>query len=387
MQNNILSSFLRSNKIDLANSSIESTDSGLICYTDFENFELKFKNNIETEYEMNQFTYLLVRTLNKSELSYYELSVEQKRVGWVFPMNSLETGENLPLVEEDKWGAIYSHFAIQSLVYNDLLFEHANFPELLDDKSFSLGNFYSEDMAVVILSKEAISEIQPQSIRIMLMQHGYLPIVRNQVNLNLFNYLDHSQPFETKRLRINKMADSVNEKHFSNLERLLMNSLMETNTFACFLTLYQILEHLSLQVFNTCVEVLKVSNLSRNPWILKEKLVEVTNEKTRLKFLFDNFVKKAVDHSLKEELETNCTSYLNEHKLLKEEKVNQHFIDSLYLVRNTIVHRQMELTTQSQEELKAINNKLYLLCFYLLENVDVEEGKRKIKEKYDKEDT
>ena len=111
----------------------------------------------------------------------------------------------------------------------------------------------------------------------------------------------------------------------------------------------------------------------QNPWLLKEILVsKVVNEKWRLNALLNRFVHPAIDRSVLEFLKQACIDFIQEYNLT--DKMIKTNADALYLVRNTVVHRQFELPNGHDILLGTVNSYLFLLCYELISKFNLHHG-------------
>lgn len=336
---------------------------------------LSFYNKVDDKFKMSDFTVFLVETKNALEASSFIISLtSQRKVGYVFPIITLSTFEYLP---EDEWASVYGSFALQFLVKAPELTKHMKYPELTDTFEFQISDFYSESYAIVILGKQAIIDygITQSKIKLMLMEQGYYSC--EEINIsNLYSDLTYPN-VEGNKIIIEETSPYIDEELSIKLDWLLTTSLKEANPFSCFLSLYQIIESMSIKVFNACIEVIKENDVIEDPWLLKEKLSSITKEKQRLNLLFNTFLDKGLNQECSSHLQQECSSFLFENMLSSENTGN--LVEAFYTVRNTLVHRQVELNPSAYYSIKKINKLVYEICFHILTNLNVEKGKNEFK--------
>ncbi|PGP95815.1 hypothetical protein FOC93_00840 (plasmid) [Bacillus cereus] len=381
---NLLEKLLKENHLKTDNSSFRTDESGL-HYSFEQGLEVSmlYNNKPDGRFQISQFEAFLVETKDTRESSSFMLSLsKQRKVGYIFPTSALSSYEYLP---DDEWAITYASFALQFLVHDVNFIQHAKLPTLHEPYEFSISSFYAEKFAVVILGKESLTKyaIDTNQVKLMLMEYGYYSCERISIP-NLYCELNYNPEF-VGRLIIGETSPDIDHELSSKLEWLLSTSLREDNPFSCFMTLYQVIESLSIKVFNACIEVIKDNDVIDNPWNLKEKLSKVTNEKQRLNLLFHDFLKSGIEPDILDPLRSKCTTFLSNHNLIKTELKTA--IEAFYKVRNTIVHRQIELNPKAYSELRDINVLLYDLCFHLIKNFDMQKGQEGYKKRLVTEET
>ena len=380
---NLMDILLESNGIQENSQSISTDQSGLYCSLPIgQQISIKFNNSINSKYSQNDFVAFLVETKNNKEASSFIISLtKQRKLGYVFPITALSSYEHLP---EDEWADVYGSFALQFLVNDSDFHQHTNVPDLGEKFDLNISDFYSENFAVVILGKTSLEQnnINKNQVKLILMEHGYFSCEELNSN-NLYSELEENTTGGEK-IVIGELSSDIDEGLSIKMDWLLSTSLREENPFSCFLTLYQVIESLSIKVFNACIEVIKENDVIDNPWLLKEKLNNVTNEKKRLKLLFSSFLKSGINAVIMDLFHQKCGEFLLEHNLVRESPTK--VIDAFYKVRNTIVHRQVELNPSSYENIKNINLILYNICFELIRNLNIEKGKDEFKKNLAKEE-
>lgn len=273
-----------------------------------------------------------------SENSIFNLYADGIRIGWIFPIQSLESQEH-----DYVHNVFYLKYAY-IVVYK--LLQMAEFEEE-EYSDFSILDYYSDDIQILVYDKENASKIEGFEISnysVDLFSKGYSFCGEG----NIFTKLDKFD----KNIRVKQLPKPI--RNISYINDLFMELIpLQESSYSKFHLIYQIIEILIGVVFNYKIKSL-IQEIADSPNDLFEKRVklnEITTEKDRVIWLFNNF--SNVELQKREILNNLCEKILQDNeKNYKENNVG----NNLYAVRCLIVHNLYSLDESSRELLRELNN-------------------------------
>ncbi len=288
-----------------------------------DNFEMRFLYN---------------RNEGISENSIYKFYTDKQRIGWVFPVQSLESKEHDYV--DDEYYLQYAYIAIYKLLQ---MIEFAE--EEYSD--FSILDYYSDDIQVLVYDKEradsTIENFDIYNYSVDLFSKGYSFCKEG-------NVFTKSAEID-KNIRVKQLPEPIRGISYINILFIELIPLQESS-YSKFHLIYQIIEILIGVVFKYKMESL-IQEIAASPEDLfekREKLNDVMTEKKRVIWLFSNFSK--IESQKKEILNDFCKQLLEKnHKVYEEHSVGS----NLYAVRCLIVHNFYSLNKQSRKLLEELN--------------------------------
>ena len=166
--------------------------------------------------------------------------------------------------------------------------------------------------------------------------------------INGDNELGYFEDLE-KRLNLNRTTLILREENY--VVELFKNFLgKETSHLLKFYLLYQVIELIIEKIFNKEFKEMVQQLLQDNKlsFKVKEDLQNISKEKYRIKRLFSEYC-DTLDTS--EELKIECNKLLEEQSI----KMGTGIAESLYSVRNLLVHSYRDLSSQQIEIISNIN--------------------------------
>lgn len=304
--------------------------------------------NIEKEYDPNKFSIVL---LNNQRVEYgenciYQVMVpnngEKTRIGWIFPIQALESSEH-DYVENIHF-LRYAYVALYKLLDNDIIVENRTISGII-----TLEDIYSMDKTLLVIDSENTSQIPAFSLDhyiVSLFSHGYT----YTGNGNLY---DSCEENKGQYLQLKPLSKTLVELNYVGL--LFKNLLPSArDAFYKFHLCYQVIELLISVIFN--IEVRRLVDEIKNCvpesdlFKYKEKLDDLTNEKKRVIKLFDSY--SSIPSDEKKDLKDFCDSLLDKLNIDIPEKVGE----SLYAVRCTLVHRCYMINPEDEKLLDMISD-------------------------------
>lgn len=333
-------------------------DSGIECvsfqYNHEESvFEIRDRNNetvleyvpvlkLDPEYKPQNFQYLLLKNEREdySESSIFQVYVEKKRIGWIFPIQALLSDQHV--YANDPYFLKYAYIAIHLLIQDiDSKDEKEIFPETMD-----LSEFYEDRLTILVLDNENISKIGDFSLKhytVSLYQNGYSYVGRGNLSSEIRN--------ESNRINLKPLAKEL--RKISYIHTLFEKEIpKEQEAFAKFHIYYQVIEILISVVFEDKFGKF-VEQLSMDTGSLFDRRDELGNmvlEKQRVKWLFSNYVKVSNENIAI--LDAKCRRLLG----LNGKKEHGTMAENLYAVRCLLVHSMYMLDESSKELLNEIND-------------------------------
>lgn len=326
-------------------------------------FSIDYIPHIEKEFEEKEFKiFFFSNQYLNAENDVFEVHEKEleKRIGWIFPIQVLESNEND--FSDNEFLNKYKY-----PVFNKLLKgSNTKTPSFSGGNNYRLTDFYDDDIIVFVISTETIPEeygIDVLNYLPCFANHGYYPWNK-----------DHHQYFPQRRIlalknrglkkiKIQKSKFDISQNQF--LEDLYRIHLKSINHFLLkFYFLYQVIEYLMEENFDTdftsLVEEYKNSRLSKND--LKEKINSITRERGSISSLFEKAkVPDAILIDFKRDAKALLENYYS--------KPPENLGDLIYDTRNLVVHRYREIMKKKENidlfdlvthELEIIINELII---------------------------
>lgn len=306
--------------------------------------------NIVDEYKLSDYDVNLLYNNREdcTEESIYQVKIQKKRIGWIFPIQAIHSIEHKEAENE--------HFLKYAYVAWQYLLNSCE-DEIDDFSQFNLFEKYPESANLVVLDKENCKNVDfdYEKYVISLYDFGYSEIGEG----NLYT------PVKKPDVAINlkPISSDIGDATYINL--LFKKQIpLESNPVTRFYLYYQLIEILITKVFDDLFMdfVSKLSAGSENLFDQKEDLNDYSNEKYRLTRLCNDY-SNIDDTSLINELKEKCIVLL-EHTNSK--KIGDQMPESLYHVRCLLVHRMYVLDKDSEEILRKIDDLFLELCIKLL---------------------
>lgn len=297
--------------------------------------------NLNPGFDPHNFKYYLLRNERDdySENCIFQVYVSKKRIGWIFPIQALQSNQHE--YSEDvhflKYAYVASYLLIQDI-------ESINEKEL-PLENILLSDFYDEKLTVLILDKENINSIEDFSLEdytVSLFQKGYSYSGKG----NLTSEIEK----EDKRINLKPIAKEL--RNIKYIHTLFSKEIpKEQEAFAKFHVYYQIIEILIALIFEDKFgKFVKALDDDRNLLFDKrDELGTMVLEKQRVKWLFSNYVNVSMQESVR--LNSQCEKILS----LNEKKIHKTMAENLYSVRCLLVHNMYILNEESHDVLEEIN--------------------------------
>lgn len=273
-----------------------------------------------------------------SENSIFNLYADGIRIGWIFPIQSLESQEHDYVHNEHylKYAYIVLYKLLQMVEFGDREYS-----------DFSILDYYSDDIQILVYDKENVSKIERFDISnysVDLFSKGYSFCGEG----NVFTKLG----LVDQNIRVKQLPEPIRDISYINVLFMELMPLQESS-YSKFHLIYQIIEILIGVVFNYKFKsfIQEIEDSPNDLFEKREKLSKITTEKDRVIWLFSNFC--GVELQKREILNSLCEKMLQDNgKNYKENDVG----NNLYAVRCLIVHNLYSLDENSRELLKELNN-------------------------------
>ena len=282
------------------------------------------------------------------ENSIYKLYTDDIRIGWIFPIQSLESSEHD--YAQDEFYLRYAYIALYKLL------QMINFTNE-EYSDFSIMDYYPDNIHILVYDTNNTKNIDNFDISkytVSLFYRGYSYTGEG----NIF-----TEPEEiNKNIRIRQLPAPIRDISYINVLFEELVPLHETS-YSKFHLLYQIIEILIGVVFNYKIYELKKKkkNSSNDLFDKREKLNDITTEKKRVVWLFNDFTK--IEPQKLDSLNKLCIELLEKNG---KKANNDKPADNLYNVRCLIVHNLYSLNGCSRELLEDLNNSFLDVIFDIL---------------------
>ena len=284
------------------------------------------------------------------ENNIFQVYADSKRIGWIFPINSLLSSEHD--YADNIYFLKYAYIAIYLLIHDIYSMDQEFFPQ-----NFTLTDYYNKENTIFVIDEENTKKIEDFKIEnyiVSLFKYGY---TCNE-NMNFY-----PSPIKgTKRLNIRPLSKELCDN--PNINELFINqfSLAKDNEIIKFHICYQIIELLISKVFEHKLQSI-IETLSKNPenlFDLREDLLNITSEKNRIKCLFEDYTSCTTRD--KTQIGIICKQFLE----LNQKKFSDVSYYNLYSVRCMLVHKLYLLNNDSYSLLGKINTYLLNITIDML---------------------
>ena len=283
-----------------------------------------------------------------SENSIYKLYADDTRIGWIFPIQSLESVEHD--YARDQFYLRYAYIALYKLL------QMINFTNE-EYSDFSILDYFQDNLQILLYdvnNTEDIEDFDISKYTVSLFYNGYS--YNGQGNV-----FTESEDLD-KNIKIKQLPVPIRNISYINILFKELIPLHETS-YSKFHLLYQIIEILIGVVFNYKIQELiyEIAGYSNDLFDKREKLNDITTEKSRVVWLFNDFSR----------IEAQKLDILNDFciDLLKKngKKINiGKPANNLYNVRCLIVHNLYSLDEDSRKLLEDLNNSFLDVIFDIL---------------------
>lgn len=297
---------------------------------------------LDHEHDPQNFFYILLSNDNPSctENSIYQVYVDHKRIGWIFPIQSLLSDEHD--YSENAYFLKYAYVALHLLLEDIEDIDSRETPS-----RFLLSDYYDARKNILVVDKENIADFESFSIDdyvVSLYSYGYAYAGRG----NAFAEL----PDPVSRTRLNLKAVSKQLTMIPTINYLFKEQLPAAEDERIrFYLCYQVIELLISVVFEDQFQLL-LEKLKADPEAIfdqRDKLSDIVREKHRIRLLFNDYVSCATDHH--SDLDTACKKLLE----LNGRETSISYFENLYSVRCLLVHKLYSLKPDSYQILQDIN--------------------------------
>lgn len=320
---------------------------------------------LDTEYDPENFRLVILHNKRKdcSENSIYQVYIKEQRIGWIFPIQALQSCDHS--YADNKFFLKYAYVAICLLL------------DKIDDKDkkiwsgdFVLEDFYDSSDSILVMDNENCGKIQNFDL-----DHYVVSLYKNGYSFtgqgNLYSDIDLAD----KTIKL--VAQSKELDDIPYIVELFKKQIPgEREEFAMFYTYYQIIEILISIVFQVKFKKI-LSDLSEDADSLfdkRDELNDIVSEKNRVKWLFSNYVSIRTD--IKNELNIACIELLQ----CCEKKTSENLAENLYQVRCLLVHKLYILTDANKRILRKLNGSFLdvlmdiIISFDTLRGIDYKKG-------------
>ena len=305
---------------------------------------------LDDEYDIGNFSYELFYNENNCENNIFQVCIDSKRIGWIFPINSLLSSEHD--YANNKYFLKYAYIAIYLLIRDINSIDKINLPH-----NFTLTDYYNKENTIFVIDQENTKQVKDFKLEnyiVSLFKYGY--------TYNENSNFNPSPIKGTKRLNIRPLSKELSDN--PNINALFINqfTLAKDNEIIKFHICYQIIELLISKVFEHKLQLIieKLSNDPENLFDLREKLSNITSEKERIKCLFEDYT--SCDTSDKTQIGILCKRFLE----LNQKKSSKNYYYDLYSVRCMLVHKLYLLKNEYYRLLGEINSCLLNIIIDML---------------------
>lgn len=283
----------------------------------------------------------------------YEKSLDM-RIGWIFPMRALISNEH-DFVNNPHFSR-YAFIAFSKFLTSDLFEYSIELEEGLEN--LQINNLVNENSMFLVVSHSNMQDYEFNLNEFLpsLFQYGYF-----------FKNLQYTREFIVPQARINlqKNSDDLTGNEF--IKVLITDLVFERHSLLKFFAIYQIIELLIEKILLSELDHITEGIEQKRIYTreIRERIAKFEAEKDRISKLFNEYTQDR-DLALYHDLKGVCDDFLN--LIGKGDQIPANFFDSLYLVRNFIIHDYRNLPLEANEVISNINTKFEDLMIFLILN-------------------
>lgn len=311
-------------------------------------FLYKPQLKIDSLYNPDDFEIYFLYNNKISENGIYKFYTDDTRIGWIFPIQSLESTEHDYSL--DRFYLRYAYIALYKLL------QRINFKDE-EYSDFNIMDYYPDNIQLLIYDRnntKNIEEFDISKYTVSLFYNGY--------SYNGEGNIFTEAPEIYKNIKAKQLPEPVRNISYINVLFQELVPLPETS-YSKFHLLYQIIEILIGIVFDYKIKELinEMSYSSNDLFDKREKLNDITTEKKRVIWLFNDFTN--IDTRKLDILNNLCVDLLEKNG--KKANINK-AANNLYDVRCLIVHNLYSLDEESRKLLERLNNSFLDVIFDIL---------------------
>ncbi len=283
-----------------------------------------------------------------SENSIYKVYADDTRIGWIFPIQSLESGEHD--YAGNQFYLKYAYIALYKLLQM-ISFTDEEYSD------FSILDYFPDNIQLLLYdtnNTKSIEDFDISKYTVSLFYNGYS--YNGQGNV-----FTESEELD-KNIKIKQLPVPIRNISYINVLFKELIPLHETS-YSKFHLLYQIIEILIGVVFNYKIQELiyEIAGSANDLFDKREKLSDITTEKNRVVWLFNDFSR--IEAQKLDILNELCIDLLEKNvKKINPDKT----ANNLYNVRCLIVHNLYSLDEDSRNLLEELNNSFLDVIFDIL---------------------
>lgn len=293
--------------------------------------------------------YFLYNSNNSiSENSIYNVYADNTRIGWIFPIQSLESREHD--YAGNQFYLRYAYIALYKLLWM-ISFTDEEYSD------FSILDYFPDNIQLLLYdinNTKSIEDFDISKYTVSLFYNGYSYNGQG----NIFTEIEEAD----KSIRIKQLPVPIRNISYINVLFKELIPLHETS-YSKFHLLYQIIEILIGVVFNYKIQELiyELAGSANDLFDKREKLSNITTEKNRVVWLFNDFSR--IEAQKLDILNGFCIDLLERNG----KKANPgKAASNLYNARCLIVHNLYSLDEDSRKLLEDLNNSFLDVIFDIL---------------------
>lgn len=309
---------------------------------------------IDSEYNYNEYEVYFYYNHFASENDIYQVTCEGKRIGYIFPVEAIESNEH------DKANDIY--FLKYAFVAINLLLKKLENTQI--EETINLSELFPDSQLLIVCRENLTNnKLELEDYLLSLSEYGYskssyVYFPKQLTNLNSTN----------KVIPLHKIQKDIDSISYIKEEFYNLLPLQSDNPLVIFHRLYQFIEILIMELFNFQFKkfIDELDPQNDDLFQKKEELDVLTSEKKRVRILLNQC--PGIDITIKNDLNAACEKILN----LYKHKISKDFADNLYEVRCCLFHSLYKFKKENEEFLFDINENLFLLLITIISSVSLE---------------
>lgn len=288
---------------------------------------------------------------------YPVLTERRQRIGWIFPIQALESSEHS--YSDNEHFLRYAFVAICKL-----LSHYPDTPKAALCTEIKLSDIYEMNETLLLIDRNNTHSIPGFDIGnyiVSLYNYGYSFTGRG-------NLKSSCEKNKNLNLVLTPVSNQLKDSKYivSMYKDIIPNAQDELSQFHL---AYQMIEIMIAKVFEKefkdFLDKVNTAGIYLDLFKAKEDLAEKTSELGRIRRLFSSYTRIGADY--KNDLKDACNNLLSHYNACTEDDV----ANSLYSLRCLIVHRGYMIDSDGIELLESVNDSLYAVIYKMVTSLNI----------------
>ncbi len=312
------------------------------------------KIKIYPDYKYSEYEIYFFYNDFTSENDIYQIFCESQRIGYIFPIEAIESKEHDKA--DDEYFLKYAFVAI-NLLLNKLKSEQIG-------ETINLSECFPNTQLLIICKENLNNKnLELGDYILSLNEYGYTKRMDVYFPKQLTPLVQ-----KEKSIKLSKIQKDIDSITYVKEEFYDLLPLKTDNPLVIFHRLYQFIEILIMELFNFQFKkfISQLKSEREDLFQKKEELDNLTNEKKRISIILNNC--SGIDTTLRSNLNDACMKILE----IYNQKSSSDYAANLYKVRCCLFHSLYKFKKENEKYLFLINENLFLILLSIFSSISFE---------------